>query len=165
MVILRSKSPNRSFRPWDRNRKIHWQTVNLGFEAKSRNSCSSSPCARCRSHTASLDLPIIWPPSTRPVLHNHQSSAPGLLLLPPKIPGFEFKPSQINYSSQLNQGIDHLVSQSLDWWVHWQQKAQNLNFESKTHETQLKDQKSKKSSRKSSRRRKKRKADKGNKKW
>jgi hypothetical protein len=31
-----------------------------------------------------------------------------------------------------NQGTDHLVSQSSPWWVHWQQKAQSLNLESKT---------------------------------
>jgi hypothetical protein len=28
----------------------------------------------------------------------------------PKCPGFEFKPHQLNDSSQLNQGTDHLVS-------------------------------------------------------
>jgi hypothetical protein len=28
-------------------------------------------------------------------------------------PGFEFKPCQVNDSSQSNQGTDHLVSQSL----------------------------------------------------
>jgi hypothetical protein len=39
-------------------------------------------------------------------------------------------------------------------------KTQSLNFESKTHEAQLEDQKSKKSSRMSSRERKKRKASK-----
>jgi hypothetical protein len=30
-----------------------------------------------------------------------------------------------------NQGIDHLVSQSPPWWVHWQQKAQSLNLKFK----------------------------------
>jgi hypothetical protein len=34
------------------------------------------------------------------------------MLEPPKFPGFEFKPKQVNYSSLLNQGADHLVSQS-----------------------------------------------------
>jgi hypothetical protein len=37
-------------------------------------------------------------------------------------PKFEFKPRQVNDSSQSNQGTDHLVSQSPLWWVHWQQK-------------------------------------------
>jgi hypothetical protein len=77
-----------------------------------------------------------------------------------KTSGFEFKPRQVNYSSQLNQGSDYLVSQSPPWWVHWQQKAQSLNFESKTHEAQLEDQKPKKSLRRSSRRRKHHKASK-----
>jgi hypothetical protein len=35
------------------------KTVDLGFESKPRNSRSSSPCAWCRLHTASLDLSII----------------------------------------------------------------------------------------------------------
>jgi hypothetical protein len=33
--------------------------------------------------------------------------------------GFEFKPRQVNDSSQSNHGTDHLVSQSPPWWVHW----------------------------------------------
>jgi hypothetical protein len=33
---------------------------------------------------------------------------------------FKFKLRQVNYSSQSNQGTDHLVSQSPIWWVHWQ---------------------------------------------
>jgi hypothetical protein len=45
----------------------HSQTVDLGFEAQPRNSCSSSPCARCRPHTTPLDLSITRPLSTRPV--------------------------------------------------------------------------------------------------
>jgi hypothetical protein len=44
---------------------------------------------------------------------------------------FEFKPHQVNDSSQLNQGTDHLVSQSPPWWVHWQQKHK-VWVESKT---------------------------------
>jgi hypothetical protein len=51
---------------------------------------------------------------------------------PPKCPRFEFKPHQVNDSSQSIQGIDHLVSQSPLWWVYWQQNAQSLKFESKT---------------------------------
>jgi hypothetical protein len=35
-------------------------------------------------------------------------------------PRFEFKPRQVNNSSQSNQGNDHLVYQSPPWWVHWQ---------------------------------------------
>jgi hypothetical protein len=56
--------------------------VGLGFEAQLRNLRSSSPCAQCRSHIISPDLSIIKPPSTWSVLDHHQSSAPGLLLLP-----------------------------------------------------------------------------------
>jgi hypothetical protein len=58
------------------------ETVDLSFEAKPRNPCSSSPCAWCRQHTTSFDLLIIWPPSTRPVVDHPWSSAPSLLLLP-----------------------------------------------------------------------------------
>jgi hypothetical protein len=45
----------------------HSQTANIGFEAQPRNPRSSSPRARCRSHTASPDLLITRPPSTGPV--------------------------------------------------------------------------------------------------
>jgi hypothetical protein len=45
----------------------HRQTVDIGFEAQSRNLRFSSPCARCRSHTASPDLLIVWSPNTRHV--------------------------------------------------------------------------------------------------
>jgi hypothetical protein len=48
-------------------RPNHWQTIDLGFEAQPINSRSSSPRARCRSHTAPPDLSIVWPPSTWPV--------------------------------------------------------------------------------------------------
>jgi hypothetical protein len=44
-------------------RPNYWHTVDLGFEAQSRNSCSLSPRVRYRLHTASPDLSIIWPPS------------------------------------------------------------------------------------------------------
>jgi hypothetical protein len=43
------------------------QTVDLGFEAKSRNSRLLSPRARCRLHVASPDLSIARPPSIRHV--------------------------------------------------------------------------------------------------
>jgi hypothetical protein len=43
------------------------QTVDLGFEGQPRNLCSSSPRARCRSHTAPPDLSTARPPSTRHV--------------------------------------------------------------------------------------------------
>jgi hypothetical protein len=57
------------------------ETVNLGFEAQPINPCSSSRYVWCRSHTASHDLLIIRPLSTRPVLGHPWSSAPGFLLL------------------------------------------------------------------------------------
>jgi hypothetical protein len=66
-------------------RPNHWQTVNLGFEAQPRNLRSSSPHSRCRPHTASPDLPIIRPPSTRlvwpsPVLCT-RSPTPAMILV------------------------------------------------------------------------------------
>jgi hypothetical protein len=72
----------------------------------------------------------------------------------PKCPGFEFKPHQVNHSSQSNQGTDHLVSQSpLDESIdNKRHKVWSLN--PKPHEAQLEDQKPTKSSRRSSRRRK-----------
>jgi hypothetical protein len=78
----------------------------------------------------------------------------------PKCPGFEFKPHQVNDLSQSNQGTDPLVSQSLPWWVHWQQKHKVWSLNPKPHEAQLEDQKAKKSSRWPSRRRKTAKANK-----
>jgi hypothetical protein len=90
----------------------------------------------------------------------HDSPHEQIGVEPPKFPGFKFKLSQVNYSSQSNQSTDHLVSQSpLDEYID-NTKVQSLNFESKTHEAQLEAQKPKKSSRKSSRRRKNRKASK-----
>jgi hypothetical protein len=78
LPVLRSKLGNPSHRFWgqtERNRPS-------GFEAQLRNSCYSSPHARCRSHIMSPDLPIARPPSSRPVLDHPRSFAPGLLLLP-----------------------------------------------------------------------------------
>jgi hypothetical protein len=77
-VIFRLKSPNRSYQFWGQNQ----ETVDLGIEAKPRNPCSSSPCARSRPNTALLNLLIIRPLSTRPVLDHLRSFVPGLLLLP-----------------------------------------------------------------------------------
>jgi hypothetical protein len=57
-------------------------------------------------------------------------------------PGFEFKPRQVNDSSQSNQGIDDLVSQSPPWWVHWQQKHKIWSLNPRPHEAQLEDPKS-----------------------
>jgi hypothetical protein len=47
---------------------------------------------------------------------------------PPKLPGFKFKPKRVDYSSQSNQGTDHLISQSPPWWVHWQHKSTKFEF-------------------------------------
>jgi hypothetical protein len=58
------------------------ETVDLGFEGETRNTRSSSPCARCRPHTASPNLSIVRPLSTQPVLNHPRSSTPSLLLLP-----------------------------------------------------------------------------------
>jgi hypothetical protein len=57
-------------------------------------------------------------------------------------PGFEFKPRQVNDSSQSNKRIDHLVSQSPPWWVHWQQKHKVWSSNSRPYEAQLEDPKS-----------------------
>jgi hypothetical protein len=62
-------------------RSNNWQTIDLSFESKLRNPCSSSPCARCKPHRVSLDLSIIRPSCTWPVLDYPRSSAPGLLLM------------------------------------------------------------------------------------
>jgi hypothetical protein len=90
MVISWPKSPNHSYRFWGINRETHshrfWgqtrRTVDLGFEAKSRNLCSSSPCARCRPKKASPDLSIIRPQSTwpSPVLYI-RSPTPAMILI------------------------------------------------------------------------------------
>jgi hypothetical protein len=48
-------------------RPNHSQTADLGFEAQPRNPRFSSPCTRCRPHTASPDLSIARPSSTQPV--------------------------------------------------------------------------------------------------
>jgi hypothetical protein len=48
-------------------RPNHSQTIDLGFEAEPKNLCSLSPRAWCRSHTATPDLSIARPLSTRPV--------------------------------------------------------------------------------------------------
>jgi hypothetical protein len=47
---------------------------------------------------------------------------------PPKFPKFKFKLRQVNYSSQSNQGTDHLISQSPPWWIHWQHKSTKFEF-------------------------------------
>jgi hypothetical protein len=58
------KSLNSSCRFWYPNREtLH----HLGFEDQPRNSCYSSPHARCRPHTVPPDLSITWPLSIRPV--------------------------------------------------------------------------------------------------
>jgi hypothetical protein len=139
-VVLRPNHKNRSHRFVAKP----GEPIDLGFEAKPRNSCFSSPCAWYKPHMVSPDLPIVQPSSTRPVFDRHQSSTPSLLLLPRylslptmshlspthhetskhdsphehigvkqlKYLGFEFKPRQVNDSSQSNQGTDHLVSHS-----------------------------------------------------
>jgi hypothetical protein len=71
-----------------------------------------------------------------------------------KCPRFEFKSHQVNDSSQSNQEIDHLVSQSPPWWVHWQQKYKVWSLNLRPHEAQLEDQKVEKSLRMSSTRKK-----------
>jgi hypothetical protein len=53
------------------------ETIDLGFQTKIWNSRSSSPCARCRPHTVSLDISIIRQPSIWPVLdHPWSKEAP-----------------------------------------------------------------------------------------
>jgi hypothetical protein len=156
-------------------RPNHWQTVDLGFKAQSRNSCSSSPRARCRLHTVPPDLLIARPPSTRPVRPSlvlcTRSPIPAMILVTPRhaapatctprdkqtrfskwnkdkrkikwnYPRFKFKPHQVNDSSQSNQEIEHLVSQSLPWWVHWQQKHKVWSSNPRPHEAVLEDPKS-----------------------
>jgi hypothetical protein len=113
--------------------------------------CCCPPCHTCHLHTLR---------QANVILHTRQ-----IEVEPPKSPEFKFKPRQVNYSSQSEKGSEHLVSQSPAWWVHWQQKAQGLNFKSKTHEAQLEDQKAKEWSRRSSRRRANHKASKWHEMW
>jgi hypothetical protein len=66
-------------------RPNYWQTVDLGFEAQPKYPWSSSPRAWCRSHIASPDLLIVWPPNTRlvrpsPVLCT-RSPTPAMILI------------------------------------------------------------------------------------
>jgi hypothetical protein len=66
-------------------RSNYWQTVDPSFDAQLRNLRSSSPCARCRPHTMSTDLLIVWSPSTRPVrpflILYTRSSTPTMILV------------------------------------------------------------------------------------
>jgi hypothetical protein len=78
LSVLRPKLGNSSHRFWGQTERSYPN----GFEVKVRNMHSSSPCAWYRLHTASPDLSIVWPPSTRPVLDHPWSSISGLLLLP-----------------------------------------------------------------------------------
>jgi hypothetical protein len=101
VVILRLKSPNQSYQFWDSNRKpeppilrpnrekpsqwFWWQPVDHGFNAQPRNLYLSSPCAWCRLHTASPDLPIvrpssIWPVQPSPILYT-RSPTPTTILV------------------------------------------------------------------------------------
>jgi hypothetical protein len=125
-------------------RPNHWQAIPIGFEAKLENLCfSSPPRVRCASHTASLDFLIIRPLSTRLVPYHPRSSTPSFLPLPrsSSLPTKSHSPPTHHWiyvsstemrwiqiqtrTSQLlithiNQSTNHLVSQSLPWWVHWQ---------------------------------------------
>jgi hypothetical protein len=89
LLVLRPKQRNPSEWFWGQIIRIvaigfeakQGETVDPGFEAKPWNSCSSSPCLRCRPHTTSPNLSIIRQLSTRPALDHRWSSAPSLLLL------------------------------------------------------------------------------------
>jgi hypothetical protein len=120
---------------WVVLRPNHSQTVDLGVEAQPRNPCSTSPRARCIPHMTPLDLSTTRPLSTRPmrpstVLIAARHAAPATCTPRDKHTwfsdrnkgkrktkqnhhGFEFKPCQVNDSSQSNQGTDHLVSQPI----------------------------------------------------
>jgi hypothetical protein len=105
------------------------QIVALGFETKPRNPRSSSPCARCKPHTVSPDFSIVRPLSTQPVRLSlvlyTMSPTPAMIFIAARHATpvtctpreFKFKPRQVNYSSQLNQGTDHLVSQFPILWM------------------------------------------------
>jgi hypothetical protein len=66
-------------------RPNHSQTIDLGFDAQPRNPRSSSPHARCRPHTASPDLSITRPSSTRPARPSSilcsRSPTPAMILI------------------------------------------------------------------------------------
>jgi hypothetical protein len=90
LSVLRTKMGNPSEWFWGQNTRTvttdfeakPGKTIDLGFEAKLRNSRSLSPSVRCRPHIPSPDLSIVQPSSIRPVLDYSWSSAPSFLLLP-----------------------------------------------------------------------------------
>jgi hypothetical protein len=90
-LILRTKP---------RNRRSGFEAKPLtngchSFDAKLGNPrFSSPPCVCCGSHTASLDLPIIRPSSTRLVSDHPRSFTPSLLLLPrsSSLPAMSYSP-------------------------------------------------------------------------
>jgi hypothetical protein len=89
-----------------------------------------TPCRTCHQHTTRQANVI-------PRQNN-------IKVKPMNRPRFEFKPYQANDSSQSNQRIDHLVSQSPPWWIHWQQKHKVWSSNPRPHEAHVEDQKRKK---------------------
>jgi hypothetical protein len=67
----------------DKNKKIFFMKLNkIHIPKLNKKPALLIPFARCRSHTMSPDLSIVWPLNIRLVLDHPRSSAPGLLLLP-----------------------------------------------------------------------------------
>jgi hypothetical protein len=148
-MILRPKSQNRQPWFWGPNQKIvavvlrpnHYQTVANGFKAELENPCfSSPPHVWYGSHMASPDLLIVYTKSPIPAsilvatchvaftTYTSQDkqtrfSIPNILIW---VSSTEMRKIQIqSRTSQLlithiDQGTNHLVSQSPPWWVHWQ---------------------------------------------
>jgi hypothetical protein len=115
-VVLMHKSPNRSCQFWDPNQKT-WAT---GFETKSKKT-EYPTCATIPGPLHQISYSCHDPcrcPSWR-TCHLHTTRQANMILLMKqrikvklsKCPRFEFKPHQVNDSSQSNQGIDHLISQ------------------------------------------------------
>jgi hypothetical protein len=159
------------------------ETVDLDFEAKPRNSRSSSPCAWCRPHIASPELLIIQPPSTWPMLDHPWSSAPSLILLPrssslpamPHLSPTHHETSKCASPHKIDSRVEppkflifkfkprywplgFSISLLISTLTTQRHKIWILN--PRQHEAQLEDQKPKKNSRMSSRRTKNRKTNK-----
>jgi hypothetical protein len=76
------------------------------------HSRSSAPGLLLLSRSSSLSAMSHLPPAYHETSKRDSSNETRIKLKVLKCPGFEFKPRQVNDSSQSNQGTDHLVSQS-----------------------------------------------------
>jgi hypothetical protein len=79
--------------------------------------CTRSPTPTTIIIIARHDAPTTCTPRQKQTRFSNETR---IKVKQPKCPGFKFKPLQVNDSSQLNQGTDHLVSQFLtSFWLLW----------------------------------------------